>query len=478
MSRTIRRGLALALRLLARGLDPGATIRPVSPLPAEPPPEPGGRYSVTVNKPRRGRDRGEWRLRIARPDGTDTHELSGVAWCPETLGQAEHQARIREAELNGETPPPAQPDGLTVGQILDRYVEWCEANQAPGTARFSRNAARHAHLSGLAEVASDRVGKRDLSDYRDHLFRECKGNTAAGYMRRLYLAWEWALEKELVEETLPRVRRRRLGPGDRTQKRALTDKEAVDLLEFARTYAGGRYHLILWANAETASRISELGGLEVQDFSWDGQGHAARLRFTQKGGSHRYNWVSPPLAEAIHRDAIAGRTSGPIWSSARGGLIRDSTLEPLMTRWKRERNLVGQVDTHSLRRYGVARLENRGVSQAEGMKVTGHTSAEIYARYAAKGHYDLLAACSALWLDDVSTVSTGGATLPAEVLQRGSVDWPTRIRTYNPGAVDPAGVGHVSCPCTPLLIDFLRVREGRIVEARQALDRSLQAVRA
>lgn len=450
----------------------------MSPLPDEPPPEPGGRYSVTVNKPRRGRDRGEWRLRIARPDGTDTHELSGVPWCPSTLGQAEHQARIREAELNGETPPPSQPDGLTFGQVLERYVAWSEEHQAEGTAEVNRKALLHAQACGIAEVAADRLTRRDMSDALDHLFRQLKGNTASGYHRRWKQAWAWAREKELVDEPLPVVRRRRLGAADRTQKRALTDDEAVDLLSYATRYAGGRYRLVLWALAETGARIGELGRLRIEDVSWRGPGHAARLRFKQKGGSDRYNWVSPPLAQALSDEAIGSRTSGPIWRSARGGAVTCSTLQPLMASWRDKRGLQGQVDTHSLRRYAVARLERAGVSRAAGQKVTGHSSAAIYANYAAKGLYDALAANSALWVDRVSTASMDGARLgdgdqPGAVLTQESRG-PVYIADLTP-AIQLRGEGR---PCCPLLIGFLESREGRLKAAREALRRSLQAVRA
>ncbi|MCA8923990.1 MAG: hypothetical protein KDD82_19425 [Planctomycetes bacterium] len=40
------------------------------------------RTKVSVNRPRKGRDRGQWRLRVRYPDGRDTHQLSGVDWSP------------------------------------------------------------------------------------------------------------------------------------------------------------------------------------------------------------------------------------------------------------------------------------------------------------------------------------------------------------------------------------------------------------
>lgn len=423
------------------------------------------RHKVTVNKPRRGRDRGEWRLRIRRPDGSSTHELSGIPCEPGTKGLADALAVDREAQLNGERMPGRQ----TVGDVLEAYASWSAKHQSKGTAKFTAKAIRWARLSGLADVYADEVARRDLAEARDALWAGVKGNTAAGYWRRWRLAWAWALEREMVDRELPTMRAKRLGPGDRTQKRAMTDHEVVDLLTFASEYAGGRWLTLLWALAETGARIGELGAVDCADVTREGR---IRLRET-KTGAHRTVYVSPPLAGRIWADHVQGRSSGPVWTAPRGGKVNHGSVGPLMQKWRTERGLMGEVDTHSLRRYAVARLERAGVAQAAGRAVTGHSSAAIYAAYADRGRYDVLAACSALWLPS-GHLSTGVVTMVEQRPAGETTSVHSRESVYSPSFVAAKQLTPGSVHACPRLRSLLRGLNPGLDVARRSLIQSLE----
>lgn len=422
------------------------------------------RYRVRLNKPRRGRDRGEWRLRIRRPDGTDTHELSGLAYTTDSREIAERLAAEREAELNGER----SPFRATVGEVLEAYQRWSEAQHSKGTAKYTRGAVRWARLSGLGAVYVDELSRRDVLEARDVMARRLKANTAAGYLRRWRQAWGWALEREVVTVEWPMVRGKRLGPGDRTQKRALTDAEVVDLVAFARVYAEGRHLLLVWALAETGARIGELGAVDCRDFAASGR---IRLRET-KTRAHRTVWVSPSLAARISAELVRGRSSGPVWTAPRGGKVKPATLGPLMSRWRKERGIEGEVDTHSLRRYAVSRLERAGVAQAAGRRVTGHASSAIYAHYADRGAYDVQEACSALWLP-AGHLSPGSVTV-SDVKALGSAgDSKVGNSVYSRGILAACGLGADRVPARPSLVELLRSSPCAIRRARSALIQAL-----
>lgn len=396
----------------AEGLDSRGIVEAMPP-----PKQDRERYRVTVNKPRKGRDRDQWRLHVMGP-GVDTHRLSGVEWAPSTRAIAEQRARALEAELNGEAPEiVAQEQGVTWGEVMQGYVDWCFAHRSEGSAKVNRQALAWLERTGLADKTQETIARRDLVEARDKLFLALKGNTAASYWRRWFQGWRWGAERELVEEhALPTVRLRKLTPADKTQKRALTHDEVLDKLEFARTYANGRYLTFLWAMAETSARIGQLGKLDAGDFAFEGPGRPGRLRAAWRTVKHQedhYSWVSPGLAQALH-DELGGRSDGPLWRAARGGRMTRESLDRLNERWAESRGLIGEVDNHSFRRYCVGRLEDRGVPQSTGMKVTGHRSPITYQQYAEKAQARVRQAAAVLWLGlsmDTAGVSLGAANL-------------------------------------------------------------------
>lgn len=442
------------------------------------------RTRVTINAPRPGRDRGghpetgEWRLRILGP-GRDTARLSGIPFLPETEAQAQAAADRLEAELNGERPP----DVPTLGSILEDYARWGEASgqQAPGTARYTRSAARWARLTGAAELHEHDLTPQAAVGVRDELFASHLGHaTAAGYWRRWRHAWAWAFERGVVKRPWPAIRQQKARARDRTRKRELTELEVLDLLGHASSYARGRYRSLIWAMAETGARTAEIRWCNVEDFRPAPHGGLLQLR-TTKTRVQRTALIGPDLAAQLARE-IGARTSGPLWITRRGTRPGHTSVYDVLRTWRKLRGLEGEVDLHSIRRYAVASLERQGVARAVGKRISGHLTDAAYGIYADAGTYDLVAAASLLWLghpsQGLAVSQESGLTAmlqPDESTNGGGLGLNPRVHGICAGSL-PQKALRLACPSVAQLLAIVGEGRSALELAAAQLRRSLGEV--
>lgn len=355
------------------------------------------RIRVRVTPPRRGRDRGNWCLRIyGREFGeSGRRELTEFPADEKHRKAAESVALVRQARLNSE--------GLMVLEIFAQWLDYQSARVCSGT--FANYTSVRDWLTRTPHAAlRDPLRGSDVLALQDDLFGDYKASTARLYFGCFRRAWRWAHARDLVKATWPDLPRRSGTREDKCQKRALSEEELRDLLDFLASYRGGWALPLGWALAETACRVGELVVLEVRDaLPQAGGGALLRIghRVPTKTGEPRTALVSPPLAELLDlaRDpleplfpSLRAQRSGERRAVARG------TFGQVVRRWARKVGLEGKRDIHSFRRRGAVALHTAGVPVELAKRVTGHEDAASFLLYANRGAYDVDAERRLLWV--------------------------------------------------------------------------------
>lgn len=358
------RQAAEALRSAVTPAGSACRVRPVA-----------ERYRVSVIRPRQGRDRGEWVLRVRGP-GIPRHgrrEQTGLACQPATRAQAQRMAEARARELGGE--------GLCVLEVVDLWLEEAHADASAETLRSRRTMRGHLEESALGGLSVDLLSPPRVQAWRDFMAERMATTSAATHERHLSAAWGWASVRGLVYVPWPRMppwRHRK------TCKRAYTEEELLDLLAWAQDYLGGRYLPILAWLAATGLRVGESVQLRRENLRElpGGVVEAVIRQETRKGRPGRkIARVSADLGALL----LAGE--GP-WVFARPGdpseHLSAGRVGVTVRAWAKARGVFGELDVHGLRRAAAGRLMAGGASVELARRVTGHRSPKVFLDYAAK----------------------------------------------------------------------------------------------
>lgn len=415
-----------AARVVNASLDAQAKLRDVS---AE-----QKTWRVKLIKPRKGRDNGEWVLRIYGPGISryGKREKTGIPYSSATEKQAERIREAKEKHLNavgGEDP-------LTVLQV---YRRWLDARVAEGTlAEESVKAYRKPlfwlEQNGWGGMQDGELTSARLLKVQDKMLSgaQLKVKSCNWIFDRVVEAWVWAKARALVGQDWPSMPRKKVPSVQKTKKRAYTSAELAEVLEWLRVYLGGHYLAAGWLIAETGVRISEAMKLRGKDISRSGDGYGIAA-FQAKGGKLRVGCFSPQLAELI------GEVEDDAWvfTSRRssGRPMDGKALRRAVKKKVKAMGLEGLRDVHSLRRSAVAELHANNFGLGPAMQFFGHESSAAHMVYATKASYDILPMARTLWLNPLAHRRTNG--LPCEAEQGPTVmDLRPRPRT---GSSRPRG---------------------------------------
>ncbi|MBL4849104.1 MAG: tyrosine-type recombinase/integrase [Planctomycetes bacterium] len=349
---------------------------------------------VHVVPPRRGRDRGCWVLRVYGPEipRFGRRELTPVLHAAETRPAAERLARRREAELGG--------SGLTLGQV---YEGWLAELERSG--RLARSTMRSRVTSGVwlaGSFAEDltKIGPAELLAIREDLSAAGKISSGRQKVKHFAQAWRWGHIRELVSAPWPSLPPWTSPTGDKTRKRAYTEREIADLLAHLSTASGGRYLSMAWLMVETAARSGAVRSLLVRNVEVAADG-SATIRIGRdgrtKGNRERHSLISPELVAALDLDRPP---EAPLFPSRRDPSrpVGKNTLWKIVSAWLKSRGLFGLRDVHSIRRRGVAHLHGSGIPDVIGQRITGHVSRDVYLDYASQAEFDLTEGSRRLWV--------------------------------------------------------------------------------
>jgi len=320
-------------------------------------------WRVTARPPK-GRDGSNWQLRYFPPpghgrpgkEGQPYQRSAGTACAEDAVRAAEREER----RLNGSR--------LTFLDVIERHVAWREADpeQAPNTLAAYRTALKKARSLQVA-----RVSKQELLEARDALRADGLAPRTVNLTFALWRkAWAWALERGLVDEDWPRIRRLREPP---TKRRPCTPAELEALLDVFRVYRGGEFYPYWLLLAELGARRGEVHQLREEDLDRESGVVTFRAEVT-KTRRKRLAHVAPEVLELVPRGEPGRRLFS--WSP------------PTLTRsWKhaiRVAGLDGEALTpHSLRRAWITDAFEAELPLNHIMRQVGHVKAQVTLGYQA-----------------------------------------------------------------------------------------------
>jgi len=330
-------------------------------------------WRVRVVAPRKGRGEACLYLR-ARRRADGRREERRLSSNTSDRGEAEELARAWEQDLNGTAPREVE----TLLDVMDARLRDLEADpsKSPHSVVGLRS-ARKRMAEALGELAVARVDRTALLRARDAMV--AKGhrprtiNTTFGLAAS---AWRWCEERGLVARAWPKLRPLKKGPD---RKRPYTDSEVEAVLEWLRSYRGGKWFPLVSLAADTGRRISEVCQVQGRDVDY-----AARtLRIRLKGGEE----VAVPISERTF--AVLPRVGADEWlfrRRLRTGGYGPASRHSVLGAVRKAVAGVGipdgeRVDVHSFRRYACGALIRSGVPLPVAMRITGHRTAAMFLHY-------------------------------------------------------------------------------------------------
>lgn len=229
------------------------------------------------------------------------------------------------------------------------------------------------------------AGIEHLEDYLNWLQTD-RGLAPATVARRISTVsgfYKQAVKEELLHRSpaanleAPKVRasRRRTG---------LTREELNLLLEVAERHSA-RAHCLIALLALDGLRVSSAIGLDVEDVGHQ-RGHRV-VHVKTKGGGWLTCPLAPSVAAALDR-CLAGRTTGPVFTTRTGSRMTRKNAADLIARVVREAlpHLAGKITPHSLRRTFVTLSLDSGASLRSTQDAAGHASADTTRLYDLERH--------------------------------------------------------------------------------------------
>ncbi len=320
------------------------------------------------------------RARRRRADGKrEERRASAGTDDPE---KAERLRAAFEADLN--QPAPVAPGLLEVLEAREDALRR-EAAPARSTTADGYRTARLALTTALSErfvpARAPLLRARDLLAASGRWLPE----TVNTFMRRAAAAWRWALERELVEGDWPALKRLKPGP---SRRRPFAPHELAALLDWLRTYEGGKWLGLVTLVAATGRRVGAFCKARGRDLD----PAAGTLRVVDKGGKVV---VVPLPADVL---ALLPRDRAPeawLFPARYGG----SHVEPgsVLNAVRRGIAALGipdgeRLDVHSMRRAFATDSHRAAVPVDVARRATGHETVAMYHHYQREAGGDDIAA--------------------------------------------------------------------------------------
>lgn len=348
--RALRQAMDVAMRL-APGYEPGREGRMAA-------------WRVRARPPK-GNDGRYWQLVIRSPEGK-IRQKSARTLDPEA---ARRMAAAEEERLNGGIAA-----GLTVRGALEARMAALRREGSPqNTLKNYRSARAAADLFGTSAPSRESVLRA-----QDELAARLSTATARAYMASCAAAWKWALERGMVSEEWPRVPRLRAQP---TRKRAPTAEESAKILAGLSAY-GPRGHAgwivpLVALLYDTGARASEVCALRSGDVDRE------RCMVTFRETKTREVRTVPLSPEVVELLPVRSSPDDPLWITPTTGRPPSrNTVHHALAVVRARTGVSADVDVHSLRRGWITDFLRAGGSIADGMRITGHRTPQVYLAYA------------------------------------------------------------------------------------------------
>jgi integrase/recombinase XerD len=273
-----------------------------------------------------------------------------------------------------------------------RRSRWRSWPATPGTPRtaYRRDLADWWRWCAAHDLAVLEAARVHVELYAREL--EAAGRSPATVARRLAALgglYQYAIDEDvLVRSPVAHVRRPRVA--DDTQTTGLARDQLRALLEAARQRAatgrgaGARDLALVTLLAHNGLRIGEALAANVEDLGTE-RGHQV-LRITRKGGRRAMVALAPVTARALD-DHLAGRTTGPLFTTATGRRLDEPAAFRMVRRLARAAGLDGAaLSPHTFRHAFVAAALDAGVSLRDVQDAAGHADPRTTRRYDRSRH--------------------------------------------------------------------------------------------
>lgn len=260
----------------------------------------------------------------------------------------------------------ANTDGVTLGDLLDRYIKEVTPSKRGSTQEKYR----------LGVVKADKISKLkikavtpiEVAGFRDRRLMKVKPVTALHDLIALSSVFEHARLEWSYPISNP-VRSIRKPPMSKGRNRRLEGNEYQNLLEELRKCRNAWIAPLFEFSVETACRRGEALKLKWADV--DLTRRIAMFRETKNGE----NRAIPLSSKAVH-------VLQNIPRDLKGNVFPVS-LVTLRTAFEHARVRAGCIDVrwHDLRHEGVSRLHEQGLSTVEVASISGHKTLACLARY-------------------------------------------------------------------------------------------------
>lgn len=272
---------------------------------------------------------------------------------------------------------------MNVGEALDLYFDWCEANRAPKTVRAYRQRLR---------TFRDRFGGRQWDNVKPHeIHRWIAESTtnpdgsrmAPDTIRATITAFErlqkWLVEEqELVDE--PITKKSIEKPRGRFREAVLTDEQIERIVRAARL----DFRRIYLAYLLSGARPYELAEAEIADWRRDeGAIVLQKHKTARKTGKPRVIPVGGKLA-GILEESVAGRSAGPLFLDRHGKAWSANRLSAQFRSLRDRLGLPKELVLYTARHTHATRLLERCKDLKAVGDALGHTQISTTTRYVHK----------------------------------------------------------------------------------------------
>lgn len=194
--------------------------------------------------------------------------------------------------------------------------------------------------------------------------------------------YQWCIEEDITTYS-PCARVRPPRPSK-------TPQPAMDQVELHRFVRAAKedppyFNAALLTILFCCLRVSAACNANVSDLSYDGW--IAKLTVTEKGGK-TLTKVVPPIAITAIEEALAGRTSGPLFLNSNGDRMRPNSITLAVNRVARRAGIDKHLSPHSLRRTAIQEAFRRDVAPRLIQEWAGHSKLETTVGYDTSAHSD------------------------------------------------------------------------------------------
>lgn len=296
----------------------------------------------------------------------------------------------RKLKLHGMPVSRKELEGVTLGELIERYRDQCLQRKRSGENEKIVLNAFLAREANLCRKSLATISQQDFAKYRDERLRNVKPSTLRRELNPLRHMFkvarnEWRLPADDPLQGLwlpaePAHRERRLHEGEQAR-----------LLEAAQGCRGLRqkalWPMLILLALQTALRRGEIFGLRWEDVDFEKRTIVVRHSKTGKTRTLPMSAYMQPsfIAFGIFADG------GPIhslWESKRGERIDPMTSSAFEQAWRRltKRAGIQGLTFHDLRHEAACRFDEAGLTHSETQYMLGHSHRDMTSRYV---HADL-----------------------------------------------------------------------------------------